>query len=212
MIVSVFGASGRTGHAFIASATNAGISLRLHYRAKPSEQVPTSSTVIVGSLNDPTAVREVLRAADAAVVLFGPHNDARIPFCAAAIKNIIASMHTQSQQRLLVVTCAMTGGIPSNVSLAMRFMRKIVQRSAPDGMVEDRNEQERLVRASKLTGWTLVKPSRLTDNPATDAVEVGPDLSVGIRSSLSRASLADALVREIQQPRFAQQVVYAATR
>ena len=212
MIVSVFGASGRTGHAFIASATDAGISLRLHYRAKPSEQVPTSSTVIVGSLNDPTAVREVLRAADAAVVLFGPHNDARIPFCAAATKNIIASMHTQSPQRLLVVTCAMTGGMPSNVSLAMRFMRKIVQRSAPDGMVEDRNEQERLVRASKLTGWTLVKPPRLTDNPATDAVEVGPDLSVGMRSSLSRASLAGALVREIQQPRFAQQAVYAATR
>ena len=147
MIVSVFGASGRTGHAFIASATDAGISLRLHYRAKPSETVPTSSTVVVGSLNDPTAVREVLRGADAAVVLFGPHNDARIPFCAAATKKIIAAMHTQSQGRLLVVTGAMTGGMPSNVSLFMRFMRKIVQRSAHDGMVEDRNEQERLVEA-----------------------------------------------------------------
>lgn len=212
MIVSVFGASGRMGHAFIASATAAGISLRLHYRAKPSEQVPTSSTVVVGSLNDPTAVREVLRGSDAAVVLFGPHHDARIPFCAAATKNIIAAMHTQSQQRLLVVTGAMTGGMPSNVSLAMRFMRKIVQRSAHDGMVEDRAEQERLVRNSKLAGWTLVKPPRLTDDPATDAVNIGPDLSVGMRSSLSRASLADALVREIQEPRFAQQAVYAANR
>ncbi len=212
MIVSVFGASGRTGHAFIASATDAGILLRLHYRSKPSEQVPTSSTVVVGSLNDPTAVREVLRGADATVVLFGPHHDARIPFCAAATKNIIAAMHTQSQQRLLVVTGAMTGGTPSNVSLAMRFMRNIVQRSAHDGMVEDRNEQERLVRDSKLAGWTLIKPPRLTEDPATDAVEIGPDLSVGMRSSISRASLAGALVREIQEPRFAQQAVYAANR
>ncbi len=212
MIVSVFGASGRTGHAFIASATDAGISLRLHYRAKPSEQVPMSSTVVVGSLNDPTAVREVLRGADAAVVLFGPHNDARIPFCAAATKNIIAAMHTQSQQRLLVVTGAMTGGMPSNVSLAMRFMRKIVQRSAHEGMVEDRNEQERLVRDSKLAGWTLIKPPRLTDDPATDTVDIGPDLSVGMRSSISRASLAGALVRELQEPRCAQQAVYAAHR
>ena len=212
MIVSVFGASGRTGHAFIASATDAGISLRLHYRAKPSEQVPISSTVVVGSLNDPTAVREVLRGADAAVVLFGPHNDARIPFCAAATKNIIASMHAQSQQRLLVVTGAMTGGMPSNVSLFMRCMRPFVQRSAPDGMVEDRNEQERLVRNSTLAGWTLVKPPRLTDDPATDVVDVGPELSVGMRSSISRASLANALVREIQQTRFAQQAVYAANR
>jgi len=212
MIVSVFGASGRTGHAFIASATDAGILLRLHYRAKPSEQVPTSSTVVVGSLNDPTAVREVLRGADATVVLFGPHHDARIPFCAAATKNIIAAMHTQSQQRILVITGAMTGGMPSNVSLAMRFMRKIVQRSAHDGMVEDRNEQERLVRNSQLAGWTLIKPPRLTEGPAMDAVDMGPELSVGMRSSVSRASLAGALVREIQEPRCAQQAVYAADR
>jgi putative NADH-flavin reductase len=212
MIVAVFGASGRTGHAFIASATDAGMSLRLHYRAKPSDQVPTSSTVVVGSLNDPTAVREVLRGADATVVLLGPHHDTRIPFCAAATTHIIAAMHTQSQGRLLVVTGAMTGGMPSNVSLFMRFMRKIVQRSAHDGMVEDRNAQERLVRDSTLAGWTLVKPPRLTDDPATDAVDMGPELSVGMRSHLSRASLANALVREIQTPRFAQQAVYAAHR
>ena len=103
-------------------------------------------------------------------------------------------------------------GLPSNVSLAMRFMRKIVQRSAHDGMVEDRNEQERVVRNSKLAGWTLVKPPRLTDDAATDAVEMGPELSVGMRSSISRASLAAALVREIQDPRFALQAVYAANR
>jgi len=212
MIVSVFGASGRTGHAFIASATDAGMSLRLHYRAKPSDQVPISSTVVVGSLNDPTAVREVLRGADAVVVLFGPHNDARIPFCAAATKAIIAAMHTQSQGRLLVVTGAMTGGMPSNVSLFLRFMRKFVQRSVHDGIVEDRNEQERLVRNSTLAGWTLVKPPRLTDDPATDAVDVGPVLSVGMWSRISRASLANALVQEIQQARFAQQAVYAANR
>ena len=102
MIVSVFGASGRTGHAFIASATAAGISLRLHYRAKPSETVPTSSTVVVGSLNDPTAVREVLRGADAAVVLFGPHNDARVPFCAAATKGSITSAANRVRTRTII--------------------------------------------------------------------------------------------------------------
>jgi len=94
----------------------------------------------------------------------------------------------------------------------MRFMRKIVQRSAHDGMVEDRNEQERFVRNSKLAGWTLIKPPRLTEGPATDAVDMGPELSVGMRSSISRASLAGALVRELQEPRCAQQAVYAAHR
>lgn len=212
MIVSVFGASGRTGHAFIASATDVGMSLRLHYRAKPSEQVPLSATVVVGSLNDPTAVREVLRGSDAAIVLFGPHPDARVPFCAAATKNIIASMVSQGQQRLLVVTGALAGGVPSNVSLPMRLLRTVMQRSEQESIVEDRNEQERLVRNSTLTGWTLIKPSRLTDGPSTEAVDMGPDLTVGVRSSISRASLASALVREIEVPRWARQAVFAAHR
>ena len=61
------------------------------------------------------------------------------------------------------------------------------------------------------SGGGILAP-RLTDDPATDVVDVGPELSVGMRSSISRASLANALVREIQQTRFAQQAVYAANR
>ncbi len=56
MIVSVFGASSRLGHVFIEQADAAGLSMRLHYRAKPSEKVPASATVVVGSLSDPAAV------------------------------------------------------------------------------------------------------------------------------------------------------------
>ncbi len=212
MIVSVFGASGRTGHAFITAATDAGLSLRLHYRSKPSEQAPTSATVVVGSLNDPTAVREVLRGADVCLVLFGPKEDARVPFCAAATKNIVAALQTQSLQRLIVVTGAMIGDMPGNVAITMRLVRMIKQRSAHEGMVEDRVEQERLVRNSKLEGWTLVKPPRLTNDAATDAVDIAPDLSIGMRSQISRASLAGALVREVQEPRFAKQTVYVAQR
>ncbi len=212
MIVSVFGASGRTGHAFITAATDAGLSLRLHYRAKPSEQAPTSATVVVGSLNDPTAVREVLRGADVCVVLFGPKEDARVPFCAAATKNIIAALRTQELQRLIVVTGAMIGEMPGNIAITMKLVRMIKQRSAHEGMVEDRVEQERLVRNSKLEGWTLVKPPRLTNDGATDAVDIAPNLSIGMRSQISRAALAGALVREVQEPRFAKQSVYVAQR
>jgi hypothetical protein len=43
-------------------------------------------------------------------------------------------------------------------------------------------------------------------------VDIGPDLSVGLRSHISRASRAKTLVREIQEPRFAQQAVYVANR
>ena len=37
VIVSVFGASGRAGRAFIAAASNEGHALRLHYRSAPED-------------------------------------------------------------------------------------------------------------------------------------------------------------------------------
>ena len=52
--------------------------------------------------------------------------------------------------------------------------------------MEDRDEQERLVRVSKLQ-WTLVKPPRLTDDPAGE-FDAGPAVSVGLWQSLFACS------------------------
>jgi putative NADH-flavin reductase len=210
MIVSVFGASGRLGHAFITEATAAGHTLRLHYRAKPSEVVPTSSTVVVGSLSDPAAVREVLRGADAAVVLFGHKKDARVPYCAAAMKVIIATMKTLEQSRLLVVTGCMIGEQPSNVGLPMKLLTMWVKRSMPEAMLDDREQQEQLVRSSHLSGWTVVKPPRLTDGAASTGARAEPALPIGLGSKVSRASLARVMVGALQQSQFLQQAVYVA--
>jgi len=212
MIVSVYGASGRTGHAFIAAADAAELTLRLHYRAKPSETVPTSATVVVGSLADPTAVREVLRGSDAAVVLFGARENSRIPYCGNATKLIMASMRTAQQTRLLVQTCATFGEMPGNVSLALKAKRLLDRRMGYEPMFQDRDEQERMVRASRLPGWTVIKPPTLTDMPGVAAVAADPALSIGLRSQLSRASLAQFLVQELITPRFAQQAVYVANQ
>ena len=60
MIVAVFGASSRTGRAFVQIAGEAGLLQRLHFRTASDAPSPDTATVVVGALNDPTAVREVL--------------------------------------------------------------------------------------------------------------------------------------------------------
>ena len=92
MIVSVFGASGRTGKAFVKLAAESGLYVRAHYRTAPLEPSPDTVTVVVGALTDPTAVREVLRGADAVVVLLGPHPSAHRVFCATATKAMCLMM------------------------------------------------------------------------------------------------------------------------
>jgi putative NADH-flavin reductase len=210
MIVSVFGASSRLGHLFIEQAAEAGVSMRLHYRAKPSEAAPSTATVVVGSLADPAAVREVLRNADVALVLFGHKADARVPFCAAATKVIVAAMQALNQSRLIVVTDAMTGELPGNVGIGAKLMNLFRKRSAHDGMLEDRESQEQIVRTSTLAGWTLVKPPKFTDGPASANVKAGASVSIGVGSKLTRASLAQVLLNEVQQPQFSQQSIYVA--
>lgn len=206
MIVSVFGASGRTGHEFVRAAAEAGLYQRLHYRNKPSELTPDTATVVVGALTDPTAVREVLRGADAVFVLFGPHPNAPRVFCAAATKAIIAGMRTQVIPRLICITGATIGEMPGNVSVTSKMMAFGVRKTGQAEMLDDRDEQERLVRSSRLS-WTVVKPPRLTDD-AAGAIEAGATMPVGMSSHLSRAALAKFLVDEALRPQYAESAVY----
>lgn len=206
MIVSVFGASGRTGKIFVRLAAEAGIFVRPHYRAAPQELSPDTATVVVGSLTDPTAVREVLRGADACVVLLGPNATSPRKFCATATKAIIAGMRTQEVPRLICITGAQIGAMPSNVGLGLKLLSFGVRRTGQTELMEDRDEQERIVRNSKLA-WTIVKPPRLTDDAGGD-VDAGPGVSVGLASHCSRAALARFLVGEVKTGAFREQAIF----
>lgn len=211
MIVSVLGASGRLGHAFTRVAADVGLVQRLHYRTVPDSEPPEQSTVVVGALTDPTAVREVLRGAEAVVVLLGHRDKEARKFAAAATKAIIAGMRTQEVPRLICVTGAMVGALPRNVSLDLKLMSFVLRKAGWEDVMNDRDDQERVVRNSKLT-WTAVKPPRLSDGPKTDAVDAGPTLSVNMMSKISRDSLARFLVREVMQPQFPSSAVYVKER
>lgn len=208
MIVSVFGASGRSGRAFIAAASNAGLALRLHYRSAPEDVAPDLATVVVGALKDPTAVREVLRGSDATVILFGPRPNARDQvFAAKATKAIIDGMRTQSQQRVLCVTGALMGALSGNLSLLSRLTTLVQRRLGNDELVDDRVEQERIVRNSRLD-WTLIKTAALTESDTAEAYLAALDLKIGKDSQLTRTSLAQFMLDELVAKQYVQQTVY----
>lgn len=207
MSIAVFGASGMMGQRFIAAATDAGIALRLHYRSEPAGEAPPLSTIVVGALTDPTAVREVLRGASAVVVLFGPRGQNGDVFTAKATRAVIEGMRTQEQTRLLCMTCANSGPAAGNLSIAMRAAALAMKRFRSEEVSDDREAQERVVRNSKLD-WTLVKPTRFSDSNGPEAVRAATNLDVGLRSRVTRDGVATFLLGEIAAPRFAQQTVY----
>ena len=206
MRISLFGASGGSGRALAAAALARGHSVRAFCRSGGSP-LPPAVEIVLGSLEDPAAVAAAIAGADAVVSTLGPRPPMRDVFCAAATRRICAAMTEVGCRRLVCQTGAMIGRLRPNVSWPLRFLARRFVAARPE-VARDRAEQEAIVEASA-GDWTLVKPPRLRDGPATEAVELGPNLRVGLTSSVSRAALAAALVGLLEATRFPRQATYA---
>ena len=61
----------------------------------------------------------------------------------------------------------------------------------------DKERQEALVTASDLD-WTIIRPARLTNGPATRRLQAQPRLPVTIRDSISRADVAQLVLSDLE--------------
>jgi len=62
--------------------------------------------------------------------------------------------------------------------------------------VEAKRDADAALRASDLS-WTIIRPGRLTDEPATGLVSLGPDVS---RGDVTRADVAAVLAAVLDDP------------
>src|SRR5271170_1465557 len=76
-------------------------------------------------------------------------------------------------------------------------LRGHLRAAAPAGRVRREERQEALVTASDLD-WTIVRPARLTSNPATGRLRAAQRLKISIRDSGSRADVAQSVVTELE--------------
>ena len=62
--------------------------------------------------------------------------------------------------------------------------------------VEAKRDADAALRASDLA-WTIIRPGRLTDDPATGLVSLGPDVT---RGDVTRADVAAVLAAVLDEP------------
>jgi uncharacterized protein YbjT (DUF2867 family) len=208
MQLCAFGATGGTGRALVAVALDHGWTVRAFVRtqAGASLPLPPGLDVVHGNPEREEDVLRAVRGSDAVCCAFGPRPGDPRPFCAAFTRRIVDAMRACGARRLVVVTGAMIGELPPNVGPALRALAALARRRMPEVMA-DRAAQEAVVMGSGLD-WTLVKPPRLTDGPATEGVHADPALPVGLMSRLGRQDLAHFLFRSATQHRFVRQRVY----
>ncbi len=110
-----------------------------------------------------------------------------------ATRVLIAAMQVKGVKRLICVTGFGAGDSRASISCLQRLPFEIVFRRA----YEDKSLQERLVKASGLD-WTIARPGVLTDGPRTGRYRILSEPSQWRNGMISRADVADFLVRQIE--------------
>jgi putative NADH-flavin reductase len=109
-----------------------------------------------------------------------------------ATRVLVGAMTSQGVKRLISVTGFGAGDSRSSIGCLQRVPFQVVFGRAYD----DKSEQERLIKESSLD-WTIVRPGVLTNGARSgryEILETGPEWRNGI---ISRANVADFLVRLI---------------
>lgn len=205
--IAVFGGSGATGKALMSHALDKGLRVRALARdARSIDAAPGRIAVLEGSLSSAEDVLSTLMDCGAAICVFGPRAPYADVFCEAATANIVMAMQKLGMQRLVCQTGGMIGDYRANRTLPFQLMADMFRRRLPQ-LAEDREGQERVVMHSGLA-WTIVKPPRLTDGPATGNWTAGTAVRVGMLSSIARQDLAAFLLAEALMPQHVAQAVF----
>lgn len=189
MNIVVFGSTGKTGLEIVKQALAKGHTVRAFARTPAKMTLKDRGLeVMQGDALDPAAVEAAVRGQDAVVCALGGGPVRRTTLRSEGTRHLISAMKTQGVERLVVVT-----SMGTNESWQqLRTVGKLLFRLFLKDVIEDHGKQEDLVRESGLA-WTILRPSRLTDDSRTGAYTASTDLSVKA-GRIARADVADFVV------------------
>lgn len=190
MQITIVGGAKGTGTQLAALAIEAGHVVTVVTR---SGTVPEGADRVLGSASDPAVARLAVTGAGAVVVTVGgakgvAHNRA------AVTRTVIEQMKQVGVRRLLVQSSLGAGESAQQMPLALRLPMKLVLAKP----LADHEEQEAAVMASGLD-WTIVRPSGLTDKPATGSWKALETSEPGtLRGTIPRADLAACMLEVLE--------------
>jgi len=202
-------ATGQTDSQFLQQAIEKGFTVRCLVR-DPSKLKTQHARVevIQGDVLDYKAVQKLVTGVDVVVSLFGqvkgsPHN-----VQTEGTRHILLAMEAAGVNRIISLS---GGGLPfpekDRPKFPDRMIRRIMEWFVPH-VLKDAEGQAQLLRESRLK-WSIARGPRLTNGPHTGQYRVG---WVGVNSgmSLSRADLAEFILKEVEEERFNYQMPFVS--
>jgi putative NADH-flavin reductase len=220
MKLTIFAATGGIGRHLLEQAVAAGHDVTAAVR-NPANLTRDVRVVRI-DLADPdaAAVEEAVAGADAVLSGLGIRTPADAGITGRGTASIIDAMSAAGTRRLVVVSAAPLGTVPSPArphppkhdpgdGFFMRHLLAPFAKAAFGKNYVDLAVMEDAVRASGLD-WTIVRPPKLTDKALTGTYRTALGSNVRGGFSISRADVADLMLRVLTQPESIGQTVGVA--
>lgn len=191
MKITIIGGSQGTGAQLASLAQNAGHEVTTVSR---SGVTPAGTQVVVGNAMNPDVVTEAIAGADAVVVSVGAAKGVR-NHRAAVTQAVVTAMQQTGARRIVVQSSLGAGDSAKQLPAFLRPVMKVLLAKP----LADHNAQESAVTSAGLD-WTFVRPTGLTNKPATGtwkALEVTSHERLG--GSIPRADLAACLLGILEE-------------
>jgi putative NADH-flavin reductase len=207
MKITIVGATGGIGRCLVEQATAAGHDVTALVRNPSKLQAQVHVEVTDLSRADPAVVEAAVAGADAVLSTLGPHRRAESGVTSVGTRPLIDAMQATGARRLLVISAAPVSTVPSpgrphppDHDPAEGFVTRHVLTPAIKAFLRDHYADLALMeddlRESGLD-WTSLRPPRLTNGRRTGVYRTALDQNLRRGLSISRADVADCMLRLI---------------
>jgi putative NADH-flavin reductase len=201
MKLTIFGATGGTGSQLVRQALAEGHEVTAVVRdPSPLTAGDPRPEVVRADVMDPAAIEAAVAGRDAVVTAIGSRT-VRAPttVCADSARSIIEAMGRTGVDRLVLVSAAGLEADAGDGPVTRHVLKPLLLQRILKHPFADMRRAEEEVRASGLR-WTIVRPPRLTDRGRTGIYRTAEDLNIRGGLTISRADLADYLLRVAGDP------------
>lgn len=194
--IGIVGASGATGRYVVATALERGhlVTACVRRSATFAEQERLTEA-IWPDVTDTRALTGALAGADVVISTLGGAASGPTTVCTDGIRTTLTAMTATGVTRLIAVSAHGVRETRDQSLYSLAVWAGVADR------MRDKETMEPLITASGLE-WTIVRPPKLSNRPATGHSRIGTDLPIRLWSSVGRADLAAFLIAEAETPHY----------
>lgn len=189
----IFGATGGTGQQLVKQALELGYLVTAFVRNPEKLNIKHDRLSIVkGDVLDKVSVMEAVKNHEVVLVALGTKPPSRQMVVGPGTQNIIAAMKKHGVLSIIVESAMFM----DDVLRQKNFFIRLLVATFMKGLYKDKLVQEKAVIESGLD-WVIVRPTMLT-NGTKSSWRVRDPHEVGITSKISRANVADFMLKQIK--------------